>query len=469
MYSAIPTMASAEPFRHSFSVASILANSLTAGSLFTYPIFSSSLQSQLHLSIKQVSATASIAVLTQYLSAGAWGALADRLGSAKVSLVAGILFFCGYSTLSYLLLESPQDSHSPNVLRDHNQSAGLGTWIQVTTAYSVCGAATAASYFSAITASTRIFGEKNPGLSVAGPSSMFGLSPLLLSFLGVRCFSRPDGSFNSAGYLGSLAILTLIVNAIGLFGLQRKDGFELILAPSTHGHDERSPLIQTSPPLPTQYAQPKLATRTERDPEGMASFLASPTVWLLGLAVLFSVGPAEMTIASIGAVADAQNPDLGTVFKARQVQLISITNTFCRLLSGWLSDRWCGSSWGLRLVIWGFACLCYLTACFSVAMNGGIIWVLSTVTGSCYGIICTLAPSLVATVWPIKFFGRNYGVISYFFATGSFLFTFLFGMLFEPSDSNSIDRIYRMSGVSELASIVLMVVLYRIYWVHKIP
>jgi len=298
---------------------------------------------------------------------------------------------------------------------------------------------------------------------------MFGLSPLLLSFLGVRCFSRPDGSFNSAGYLGSLAILTLIVNAIGLFGLQRKDGFELILAPSTHGHDERSPLIQTSPPLPTQYAQPKLATRTERDPEGMASFLASPTVWLLGLAVLFSVGPAEMTIASIGAVADAQNPDLGTVFKARQVQLISITNTFCRLLSGWLSDRWCGSSWGLRLVIWGFACLCYLTACFSVAMNGGIIWVLSTVTGSCYGIICTLAPSLVATVWPIKFFGRNYGVISYFFATGSFLFTFLFGMLFEPSDSNSIDRIYRMSGVSELASIVLMVVLYRIYWVHKIP
>jgi len=138
-------MASAEPFRHSFSVASILANSLTAGSLFTYPIFSSSLQSQLHLSIKQVSATASIAVLTQYLSAGAWGALADRLGSAKVSLVAGILFFCGYSTLSYLLLESPQDSHSPNVLRDHNQSAGLGTWIQVTTAYSVCGAATAAS------------------------------------------------------------------------------------------------------------------------------------------------------------------------------------------------------------------------------------------------------------------------------------------------------------------------------------
>jgi len=216
---------------------------------------------------------------------------------------------------------------------------------------------------------------------------MFGLSPLLLSFLGVRCFSRPDGSFNSAGYLGSLAILTLIVNAIGLFGLQRKDGFELILAPSTHGHDERSPLIQTSPPLPTQYAQPKLATRTERDPEGMASFLASPTVWLLGLAVLFSVGPAEMTIASIGAVADAQNPDLGTVFKARQVQLISITNTFCRLLSGWLSDRWCGSSWGLRLVIWGFACLCYLTACFSVAMNGGIIWVLSTVTGCCYGII----------------------------------------------------------------------------------
>ncbi|KAA1100940.1 putative monocarboxylate transporter mch1 [Puccinia graminis f. sp. tritici] len=464
-------MAHAQGFRQSFSVLSILANSLTAGSLFTYPIFSSSLQSQLNFSIKQVSGTASIAILTQYLSAGLWGSLADTLGSARVSLVAGILFFFGYSTLSYLLLrstvEEPQPTNAFQYQNYSSPSAGFGTWIQVTTAYSVCGAATAASYFSAITASTRIFGERKPGLSVAGPSSMFGLSPLLLSFLGVKCFSSPDGSFNSSGYLAFLAILTLIVNLVGSIGLPRKDELTNVL--SSYDPDERAPLLQTSPALPNHSLHPKPAARAERDPEGILSFLASPTVWFLGMAALLSVGPAEMTIASIGAVADAKNPGLGTAFKARQVQLISITNTFSRLLSGWLSDRFCHASWGSRLVIWGYACFFYAIACFSVAINGGIVWVLSAVTGSCYGVVCTLAPSLVATVWPIKFFGRNYGVISYFFATGSFLFTFLFGVLFEPNDSNSIGKIYEISGLFELTSICLMVVLYRKYWVHGIP
>ncbi|PLW40970.1 hypothetical protein PCANC_01973 [Puccinia coronata f. sp. avenae] len=458
---------------HAFAVLSILANSLTAGSLFTYPIFASSLQSQLNFSIQQVSATASIAVLTQYLSAGVWGALSDTLGSARVSLFAGLLYLFGYSALSYLLAGPSGNSHAPSngfqYLDQSTSSADLGTWLQVTIPYSICGAATAASYFSAITASTRLFGEKRPGLAVAGPSSMFGLSPLLLSFLGVKCFSSSDGSFNSSAYLRYLAMLTLIVNVIGLIGLKRTDEYETISVPSSDEHDERSPLIQTSPPPSHYHTQPKLAASPERDAENMASFLASPTVWLLGMTALFSVGPAEMTIASIGAVADAANPDLGTVFKARQVQLISLTNTFCRLFSGWLSDQFCGSSWGARLALWGLACFCYSIACFSVSINVGIVWALSAVTGSCYGIICTLAPSLVATVWPIKFFGRNYGIISYFFATGSFLFTFLFGNLFKPSDPSSIVRIYRISGFFELAAMLLMGILYRKYWVHRIP
>ncbi|WAQ86257.1 hypothetical protein PtA15_6A889 [Puccinia triticina] len=438
----------AQHFRQSFSVLAILANSLTAGSLFTYPIFSPSLQSQLKFSSKQVSGTASIAILSQYLSAGIWGSLADTLGSARSS-------------------EDPHLTNGSQYPHQSSQSAGFETWIQVTIAYSICGAATAASYFAAITASTRIFGEKKPGLSVAGPSSMFGLSPLLLSFLGVKFFSSPDGSFNSSGYLAFLAILTLIVNITGSIGFQRND--ELNLTPSSpHSHDERTPLIQTSPPVLNHSMHSKTAATLEQDPEGLASFLASPTVWILGTVVLLSVGPAEMTIASIGAVADAKNPGLGTAFKAGQVQLISITNTLSRLLSGWLSDRLCRSGWGSRLVLWGFACFCYSIACFSVAVNGGIVWVLSAVTGSCYGIVYTIAPSLVATVWPIKFFGRNYGVISYFFATGSFLFIFLFGILFESSDSNSIGRVYEISGIFELISIGLMVLLYRKYWMHGI-
>lgn len=430
---------------------------LTAGSLYTYPIFSSSLQSKLNFSVQQVSTTASIAILAQYLSGAYWGFLADKLGPGRVSLAAGLLFFLGYGSLSHLL--SDPLSH-PDDLRTLLNSPNPWNWIHATIAYSLCGIATAASFFSAITASARMFGSDNPGLSVAGPSCLTGLGPLILSFVGIRCFSSSDREdFNSSSYLAFLAVLSLIVNATGAYALHWKDETSHVDAAQP---GERSALLRSSTPSPSPSQ--KQTVGPLRDPQGIRSFLSSPTVWLLGIAVLMSSGPAEMTIASIGAVVDSKLPGSGTDFKAKQVQLISITGTFTRLFSGWLSDRFCRSSPSSTLAAWAAACLCFAMTCFSIAGNFSIIWVLSIFTGSCYGFVFTLVPSLVATVWPLESFGRNYGIISYFFAAGSFLMTLLFGMLYRTERSNSIGLIYQLSGSLELVSIIFMILLYHKYW-----
>ena len=67
----------------------------------------------------------------------------------RVSLVAGLLYFFGYATLSYLLAGSSGNFHAPNdafqYLDQSTPSADMDAWLQVTIAYSVCGAATAAS------------------------------------------------------------------------------------------------------------------------------------------------------------------------------------------------------------------------------------------------------------------------------------------------------------------------------------
>ncbi|KAG0149770.1 hypothetical protein CROQUDRAFT_39502 [Cronartium quercuum f. sp. fusiforme G11] len=441
-----------------------MANALTAGSVFTYPVFSPALQSLLHFSVKQVAATASIAILCQYVCAALWGALADRRGSALVSLAAGLSFFLGYMALSILL--SASEPSTP--------TAPFHIWIAVTLAYSVCGSATGGSYFAAITGATQVFGISHPGLSIAGPASLFGLSPLLFTFIGTRLFGHDD-QFDVFGYLHMLAGVTLVVNLCGWIGLP-EPARSTILTPS---HDsEREPLISQ----PTR-SHPKTVDAREQSTtcetmshdvvqaNSVARFLTQPSVWCLGLVVLLTAGPAEMTVSSIGAVADSFISTAPVALKARHVQLMSLANTLTRLGSGWLSDKLCRDSpqaSRIRLSFMAFAPMLYATVCCWIMLGGAKLWLLSITTGICYGTIFTMAPSIVATTWPMTDFGRNYGIISYFAAVGSFAFTFLFGVLFDQTvQRGSIRLIYGVSGLSELLAVGFTIMLYRYQHKHE--
>ncbi|KAI8443711.1 hypothetical protein BY996DRAFT_6427096 [Phakopsora pachyrhizi] len=150
------------------SAVSIALNSLTAASIYTYPVFSPALQSQLKFSVQQVSATVSIVILLQYISSAIWGAFSDRYGAP----------------------------------------------------FSLCGMATAASYFAAITASAKTFGSSHPSLSIAGPSSLLALGPLLYTFLAAHYFITSDKGFDTVAYLRMLAYLSLVVNLLGAFSLR---------------------------------------------------------------------------------------------------------------------------------------------------------------------------------------------------------------------------------------------------------
>ncbi|EGG02356.1 uncharacterized protein MELLADRAFT_110257 [Melampsora larici-populina 98AG31] len=433
-----------------------MANALTAGSMFTYPVFSPTLQSSLNFSVKQISATASIAILCQYLCAALWGILADRKGSALVSLAAGLSFFVGYISLSFLIsfFENGSDS-----------TASFFIWISVTLAYSLCGSATSASYFAALTAATQVFGSDHPGLSIAGPATLFGLSPLAFTSIGTWLFNHGDNQFDALAYLRMLAGVTLMTNLAGWFGFPALDS-SIDVTPAQE--DESSPLINptTTPSSSDETDEPderhsqrrdnNLRTNTLPDHDTVIGFLSQSAVWMLGFIVLLTAGPAEMTVASIGAVVDSFVPLAPISLKARHVQIISLANAVSRLVVGWTSDQLCKNSQQparRRVALMAFAPTLYVLVCAWIGLGGQQLWVLSLTTGICYATIFSMAPSIIATIWPIEDFGRNYGIISYFSATGSFLFTGFFGIMLNDQESlihqgDSVRLIYGICGLN---------------------
>ncbi|KAI8453045.1 major facilitator superfamily domain-containing protein [Phakopsora pachyrhizi] len=417
------------------SAVSIALNSLTAASIYTYPVFSPALQSQLKFSVQQVSATVSIVILLQYISSAIWGAFSDRYGARRVSFLAAILFFCGYSGLMHFI-KNP----TPGI--DHSS---IYSWICVTLAFSLCGMATAASYFAAITASAKTFGSSHPSLSIAGPSSLLALGPLLYTFLAAHYFITSDKGFDTVAYLRMLAYLSLVVNLLGAFSLRSE-----IQAFTIRINERTSLLSETYVDNSNQLSSPIDSAQDC----GTFGFISKPTVWLFGFAVLLTSGPAEMTLSSIGYVVDAYDPSAGVEIKAKHIQLISIANTASRVIMGYLSDRLCGQGWGGRLTFLTLAPFTYCLVCLCFGLGGKCLWLLSLFTGICYGTLFALAPSLVAIVWPLKSFGRNFGIISYFAATGSFLFTLVFGILFEEEpvkrhgDINTIIRVAKFQKSS---------------------
>jgi hypothetical protein len=73
---------------------------------------------------------------------------------------------------------------------------------------------------------------------------LFGLSPLVLSFIAGSFFKTADDGLNVSGYTCFLATLTLVVHLIGTINLRTVPSIEP--EPPSFANDEETPLIPRS-------------------------------------------------------------------------------------------------------------------------------------------------------------------------------------------------------------------------------
>ncbi|GJN87309.1 hypothetical protein Rhopal_000257-T1 [Rhodotorula paludigena] len=467
--------------RRVLSGTSALLNCLTAGAPFTFPLWSPSLERVLHLSAAQLNLVASAAILGEYALAAYFGALCDRRGPGAVSFVASALFAIGFSLLSWRYRVGLAADYEP----------WQGEWAVLAACWFVVGCGTAGSYFSGVISSTKSAPARHSGFAIAVPCAVFGLSPLALSaiasfFTSETKTTSSGDDLDVAGYLACLGVVLTLVNLAGgllIKELPWDDNIDKVLVDAVEPFDrERLAAVEGSDSgfvasCASTFAEPatertsllqRSTTATPEPPvesESLRSFASTASFWLLGAVIFLSTGPAEMYMASLGSILASLAPrsfprgapSNALALRKRHIALLAIVNTAWRLVVGAASDYLAAppsrnahngqsepakprASWRrhVRLIFVLGACV-LLAAAYGWGATGlaapAGLWAVTAATAVSYGTVFTLTPALVRTRWSVADFGRNWGLLTWFSALGSLLFTPLFGLLRDLASS----------------------------------
>ncbi|GAA5821489.1 hypothetical protein JCM11251_004648 [Rhodosporidiobolus azoricus] len=507
---------------------SSLANCLTAGAVFTFPLWSPLFDRVFKLSTTQLNLLASAGILGEYVSAASFGQLADKRGPGAVSFAAAVLFGVGFGLLGWRYQVGVETRARGEKTWEHE-------WMVLAIFYSLTGCATAASYFSAMISCTKSAPARHSGLAIGVPCAVFGLSPLFLSFI-ASAFTTTSrtadttGELDAGRYLFFLGAFLFVVNGVGAICIKElpwednlekviidaleppldagESGFSPSAVPSIDGQGSTERTSLLPPRRPPSPASPN-AEQTLRELLSTASF------WLLGAVVFFSTGPAEMVMASIGTILESlvspghtpafpsssTSPSQALTLRRRHVSALSLANTVSRLVVGATSD-WLATGptrrpdetrgdaavparkavWRKSIRLWFVGAACLLLAVAYGWGGTGLstpagLWVVTLVTGTSYGTVFTLTPALVRTRWGMGSFGRNWGLLTWFSAAGALLFTPLFGLLRDLATPSSPEGtclgpkcyrpIFALSAASALIATGVVVMLGK-RWARRI-
>ncbi|KAI0797721.1 major facilitator superfamily domain-containing protein [Abortiporus biennis] len=453
--------------------ASITANALCAGGVYSFPLISPALVKHMKLTQPQLTTIALAGMVGQYPFAAFVGKLLDRYGPRMCSLLAAILFSLGLGLFSLEVANTPDTISAPSSACFQRLSLYFG----------MAGLATVLSYFSIVFSSTTTF-PKYMGIASGTSMALFGFSPLLLSVLASKFFTSPDPEegLNVTNFLAFLAILSGFVHVFGAIVMNGRprhlstdsssstpedrpvsptsscsdfEGDHEGRGPSSDLDPERQGLLIHRSPRKPPHEMTFHVVLQEPQHGSVADLLQDPHFWLLALVMALIVGSAEMVMANLGSIflslpssssSNSSPPSLIDV--STQVQVLSASNTLSRLLIGPVADFLSPVAAYLQNGIWSFprkqhiSRMVFLTgAAMLLAMTFfwsevGIktregMWVMSVGVGVAYGATFTVCPGILSSIWGLPNLGRNFGIISYAPFVGTTLFSYLYAFVAE--------------------------------------
>lgn len=252
--------------------------------------------------------------------------------------------------------------------------------------------------------------------------------------------------------------------------------------------DEHTPLLIGGPEAAREDLEAELAGKDVHR-WTVVGLLHNEGFWAFGLIIAGCIGPSETLMASIGSVASSLlPPDSRAVFvdvikafaswspsatvstalkdssalaiRNKHLFIVSIASTVARLITGFTAD-WLAPApiavpaapsddpnapshyfvqrdpVRLRRSVFCALCAAFLAICF--AYNAAFLeeesqlWILSGGVGLLYGAIFTLTPAIVSTHFGATNFGLAWGMVSYFPALGTAIFSYTYAFLAETS------------------------------------
>ncbi|KAF8636738.1 hypothetical protein AX17_003541 [Amanita inopinata Kibby_2008] len=419
---------------------SIGANALFAGGIFTLPLLSSPLASHLDLSQPQLTTIVLAGIIGQYPLAPFVGKVVDLYGPPVCSLVAAISYTLSFGGFAVEIATTFSNSaHS-----------SLSSFRRLVFCSLFAGIGTVFSYYSSLFAASKTF-PKYIGMASGASMALFGLSPLFLTMIASRYFTDEVGDLNAVRYMIFLAVFSGFVHLLGAFALNDIHWFRQLTRPRTLSECESECISETSALLARRPSS-TLLRGASASGEGLP--VKDSSFWLLCAFCFCTLGAAEMVFSNIGTIIFALPPKIlpssslvasANSATAQQVQLLSISNTITRIITGCIVDFVSPAATSVD----GVAIFLrkhvisrvFFLLCPSVLLSGTFLWAaialkaqetawaLSLGVGVSYGAVFTVLPSIVSVIWGADNVGRNFGILMLATFTGTPVFSYIYAFV----------------------------------------
>ena len=361
-----------------------------------------------------------------YLSGPIIGKLVDKFGSKHLVLIAALLFWTGYTFMSFTL----------------NGYILFTSFRFVAFYYFLVGLGASCCQNACLKLNVMNFDEKSHGFAVGVSVSASGLSALIFSILSrlfyiphrvshdsSRLITREALSTDSSmqldvvSFLFFLGIVTGAINlAAGCCGLHE-------LKHHSSVKTERRNSVSSDVSSATKHESPDLllpAEPTIIPPHSLLILTRNPTVWWLFIPFLTLSGLGLMFINNIGSIVvslspSGTNPAVVAAAQANMVSLISAFNFLGRITTGIVSDKLHARFGTPRIVllVWAgiFIAVANLVGLLTTSM--ATLTVCACILGFGYGSVFSCTPAIVSDWFGVTHFGLNWG----FFQVGPALVT----------------------------------------------
>ncbi len=322
--------------------------------------------------------------------------------------------------------------------------------------YTFIGIGTSSLYFSSMIICAKTF-KNYQGLSISGPVACYGLSSLIEAQIIKKWFLKIDTDdevdidnrgkivdvYTSYMFFAILYLITGIFNWISssVVAIEREILQE---DDDIHKPTEQQPLLEgeeretITTDTENRIIKPLELTQNEK----LILFLKDKSMWLFMLSFLLSIGPLEMFINNMGTILftiGKKAPSTTTI-----VSLHALFSTIARFATGGFSDYFSSESrktfrlsrvhFQLVAFVIGGIGQYLISNGFALTKNGENFNIIAALNGTSYGILFTIYPTIIASVWGVESIGTNWGMFMIAPAIGSLIYGVLFAVKYDKQN-----------------------------------
>lgn len=338
------------------------------------------------------------------------GILQDKKGPRVTAFIGGLLVAAGF------ILVSQTTAYSVWIL-------GFGVMV---------GTGIGFGYSASTPPVLKWFPKSKSGLVTGMVVSGFGLASLYIAPLATIL-------------LKSLTIQNVLL-IFGLAFLVIVCGLALLL---------RNPPASFNPDGESKDSSAKSAAPSVAQDLSPKEMLKSPSFYLLWFLYFVGAGAGLMVIGSVAVMAKKSLGDLAFL----AVAIMAIGNAGGRIIAGVLTDK-IGRTVTLGAMLLFQALLMFLAIPLVQGSNPLLLVLLATFIGFNYGSNLSIFPSFAKSIWGLKSFGVNYGILFTAWGFGGFVMSRLSQTL--AAASGSYTNSFLIAGVMLIAAALLTALLKRI-------